>query len=131
MTPQQSEDKYTWLKHRLHEPFGDKCVNWPGGLDADGYGNLRVEGKVEKVSHIVMRLRGRERPSPDYKLMHKCNNRRCINPKHLKWGTESQNSTQREARKAGRPGGNLVTSFKGGDRRVWVEDLASWIHSIT
>lgn len=69
----------------------DDCWEWQASLN-DGYGQIRFEGKV-KLSHQVSWISSNG-PIPKGKcVLHKCDNRKCCNPKHLYIGTRSDNNT--------------------------------------
>jgi hypothetical protein len=68
-----------------------KCWNWIGGTRGkNGYGAVKVEGKVISVHKFAyMKLKG-EIPE-NYFVSHKCNNKLCVNPKHLILVTAKEN----------------------------------------
>jgi transposase len=68
----------------------DECIIWPFCTDAKGYGVLGW-GRAHRV--VCEKSYGSP-PKPNYLACHMpliCHSRRCINPRHLYWGTNVQN----------------------------------------
>ncbi len=59
------------------------CLEWPGRVNRDGYARVRLEGKSIGVHRLIFQWVNGEIPS-DWDVHHKCFNRRCANPEHLK-----------------------------------------------
>ena len=77
----------------------DKCIEWNGYIDPKhGYGI--VGGKKNKKAHRVAweKVNG-QIPSGMF-VLHKCDNRKCINTAHLFLGTYADNN--RDCREKGR-----------------------------
>jgi len=63
-------------------PLPDRCWEWAGARDKDGYGRIRIGCQNRKASRFVYEtLCG---PIPEtLELDHLCRNRSCVNPSHL------------------------------------------------
>ncbi len=86
----------------------ERCWNWQGGVDRDGYGRVYVNGK-RTGSHRVawFYVKG---VWPTAHILHSCDNPSCVNPNHLREGTDQDNrndavSRGRQAR--GETNGNV------------------------
>ena len=74
------------------DPAGeDECWPWKGGGTAQGYGLIRIDKVQRLATHVALELAGKPRPG-DLLACHKCDNPPCVNPKHLYWGTHSDNA---------------------------------------
>ena len=68
----------------------DKCVVWPGATRA-GYGIKKLPGNKVVQAHrwIYEQVKGKI-PKGRY-LDHKCLNRKCVNPEHMRVATPGDN----------------------------------------
>ena len=68
----------------VHARGEDECWEWPGADSGNGYGRISVDGKT-RATHIVMweLFHGKHKPK-DKVLDHRCRNRKCFNPHHLR-----------------------------------------------
>ena len=66
------------------------CWEWSGGCTADGYGELRWDGRVEYAHRIAYRVFVGDIPS-NCELDHLCRVRHCVNPAHLEAVTHAEN----------------------------------------
>ncbi len=69
----------------------DECILWPHQKTKDGYGRLWLFGRpVFAARAICAQTRGAP-PDESWHSAHSCNQRACINPRHISWKSPSEN----------------------------------------
>ena len=101
-------DKERLLSNCQIDPITE-CWLWTGALNRDGYGSLMHDGRSESAHRAAYKvLVGPTKPK--LQVLHHCDVRNCMNPKHLYLGTHTDNMRDREVR-------GRVKHEKGEDHR--------------
>lgn len=99
-----------------------KCWQWTGSRDTDGYGHIATKrnGKhyADSAQRVAWEVTNGEIPE-GMKVDHRCHNRACVNPSHLRVVTHKQNLENRE----GAQRNNLTSGIRG---VTWQKSLKKW-----
>lgn len=80
---------------RLLGPTG--CLEWTRSKNDRGYGKIRARGRLMYAHRLSYELAIGPVPT-ELMVLHRCDNRCCINPDHLFLGTHQENMDDRDAK---------------------------------
>lgn len=98
--------KHFWSKVALTAD-DSRCWEWQGTILSHGYGRLRFNSKPMSAHRVVWFLTYGVMPSDDLLVRHSCDNRKCVNPKHLSLGTHKDNAQDMVSRNRQRRGAQI------------------------
>lgn len=87
------EPKSLILKTVRAEASDDQCIEWPYAMGTQGYGLYHNNGRPVRVHRYVCALAHGPAPRGSKShASHLCGNRKCFNPRHLRWATAAENT---------------------------------------
>jgi transposase len=100
---------YLWLLAHV-DYQGDECLPWPFSVDRRvGRGMVGYNGATYWAHRFMCELAHGKPPTPKHQAAHECGKGHygCVNPRHLKWKTNSENQLDR------RRNGNMLRNRNG------------------
>lgn len=97
-------DRTSWLKHvvpLLELGFSASCVDWPFVVPG-GRPVALLRGNSIPAAQLALELSGLPRPGAEQQALHSCDRGlHCVNPGHLRWGSELENRLDQDERSRG------------------------------
>jgi len=88
----QGSLEFRFWKHVEKQGEND-CWEWKADLSRSGYGSLWNPETKRNISAARFSCELHHgKPNDGMFVMHSCDNKRCVNPAHLSWGTAKQNT---------------------------------------
>ena len=84
-------------------PPHEGCWDWPGAVNADGYGILTFNGSNVIASRASYKIHHGEIPEGLF-VLHSCDRPVCVSPAHLRLGTRTDNMADMVDRDRHAPG---------------------------
>ena len=75
----------------------DGCVRWPFSRTKFGYAATKFHGKSINASRLMCIIAHGDPPTESHQAAHSCGNGHmgCVNPRHLRWATPSENALEK------------------------------------
>ena len=96
-----TKDQIDRFYNKVNKDTPTGCWEWTAGLDKDGYGTFKLDGKKWRAHRLSWIIAKGDIPE-DIVVCHTCDNRKCCNDSHLFLGNNSMNTYDaiRKRRKA-------------------------------
>lgn len=88
---------------------GTDCWEWSGYIHPTGYGGTSIDGSFILAHRLSYETFVQPIPK-NFCVLHRCDNRRCINPDHLFLGSRADNNADRDKKGRAAIGDRIFTT---------------------
>lgn len=99
-----------------------ECWIWTGRFTRDGYGRASIGNQRESSAHRVSFEIANGTIPAGLCVLHRCDDKRCVNPAHLFLGTKKQNSEDMVSKARQARGEGAGSSKLTADQVKWARD---------
>lgn len=85
----------SWLRNIIKLNSQD-CIEWPFFYSVHGYPLLSWRGLTLRAHRVACRLAHGKPQNINLHAAHSCGNKRCVNPKHIRWATALENISDKK-----------------------------------
>lgn len=103
----------------IYKDNNSGCWIWIGYKDNNGYGRFSIINRPHLAHRVAYYMHTKDLPKFPYHVLHRCNNRSCVNPLHLYKGTDKDNK-QDQIDKDGVRSGGQKKKLSSEDRQMVV-----------
>lgn len=89
----------------------DECIPWPFYANSKGYGRIHRGASSHLVSRVICAATHGEPPTKKHQAAHDCGFSGCVNRRHIKWKTATENDADKD-RHGTRPHGETSSKTK-------------------
>ena len=84
-------------QHPFNNP-GSTCIEWIGSKQKANYGHIRIDKKLQLAHRLSWAIYNNQEIPEGLVIRHDCDNPSCVNPNHLRLGTQKNNMEDRMQR---------------------------------
>lgn len=97
--PVMHGEPMTYMHDVVLRHSGEECLVWPYYRNANGYGQVRFNGRDMGAHRVACILAHGPPPTDKHEAAHNCGNGSggCVSPKHLRWATTLENEADKYA----------------------------------